>query len=548
MKVTKIQKPKKKERAALYARFSEGANQREESITGQMRENHLYCEKNDLVVVKEYADHHISGRTDNRPQFQQMIKDAADGLFDVVVCYKTERFARNRFDAAIYKYKLKKYGVRVTYSKLSIPKGPEGIILESVLEGLDEYYSWDLAQKINRGMYDNALKAMSTGGPIPYGLKIVNKKYTVDEEKAPIVREIFTRYASGEQITFIIDDLNKRGILTAKGNSFNKSSLHRMFKNKKYIGIYEHKSSDENFDDIIIENAISPIIDIDIFNKVQERVKMNHRKKRRKKNAKKVNDLLQKNEEICSPDVDNVDNIDSVDFMLSGKIYDRACGGHFVGDSGTSKNKKTYYYYTCINRKLKKGKCKTRSIRKEEIEKAVFDITREILDDNVIDFIAEKIEEIQAEKKNLNSLQYLESELTKIKNQINNLLKAIEAGIFTESTKNRLLELENNQIKLENEILIEKKRLSMPKLTKERISFFLKNLLLEKNSKEELQKKILADFVDAVIIDGNSMLISYRFNSENNIVSADFDAIKNAFNDVRMRSKWWSVSDETRTF
>lgn len=543
MKVTKIQKPKKKERAALYARFSEGANQREESITGQMRENHLYCEKNDLVVVKEYADHHISGRTDNRPQFQQMIKDAADGLFDVVVCYKTERFARNRFDAAIYKYKLKKCGVRVTYSKLSIPKGPEGIILESVLEGLDEYYSWDLSQKINRGMYDNALKAMSTGGPIPYGLKIVNKKYCIDEEKAPIVREIFTRYASGEQITFIIDDLNKRGILTAKGNSFNKSSLHRMFKNKKYIGIYEHKSSDENFDDIIIENAISPIIDIDIFNKVQERVKMNHRKKRRKKNAKKVNDLLQKNEEICSLDVDNVDNIDSVDFMLSGKIYDRACGGHFVGDSGTSKNKKTYYYYTCINRKLKKGKCKTRSIRKEEIEKAVFDITREILDDNVIDFIAEKIEEIQAEKKNLNSLQYLESELTKIKNQINNLLKAIEAGIFTESTKNRLLELENNQIKLENEILIEKKRLSMPKLTKERISFFLKNLLLEKNSKEELQKKILADFVDAVIIDGNSMLISYRFNSENNIVSVDFDAIKNAFNDVRMRSKWWRIGD-----
>lgn len=543
MKVTKIQKPKKKERAALYARFSEGANQREESITGQMRENHLYCEKNDLVVVKEYADHHISGRTDNRPQFQQMIKDAADGLFDVVVCYKTERFARNRFDAAIYKYKLKKCGVRVTYSKLSIPKGPEGIILESVLEGLDEYYSWDLSQKINRGMYDNALKAMSTGGPIPYGLKIVNKKYTVDEEKAPIVREIFTRYASGEQITFIIDDLNKRGILTAKGNSFNKSSLHRMFKNKKYIGIYEHKSSDENFADIIIENAISPIIDIDIFNKVQERVKMNHRKKRRKKNAKKVNDLLQKNEEICSLDVDNVDNIDSVDFMLSGKIYDRACGGHFVGDSGTSKNKKTYYYYTCINRKLKKGKCKTRSIRKEEIEKAVFDITREILDDNVIDFIAEKIEEIQAEKKNLNSLQYLESELTKIKNQINNLLKAIEAGIFTESTKNRLLELENNQTKLENEILIEKKRLSMPKLTKDRISFFLKNLLLEKNSKEELQNKILADFVDAVIIDGNSMLISYRFNSENNIVSADFDAIKNAFNDVRMRSKWWRIGD-----
>lgn len=529
MKINRIPKPKKKERAALYARFSEGANQREESITGQMRENHLYCEKNDLVVVKEYADHHITGRTDNRPQFQQMIQDAEDGLFDVVVCYKTERFARNRFDAAIYKYKLKKCGVRVTYSKLSIPKGPEGIILESVLEGLDEYYSWDLSQKINRGMYDNALKAMSTGGPIPFGLKIVNKKYAVDEEKAPIVREIFTRYASGEQISSIIENLNQRGILTAKGRPFNKSSLHRMFKNKKYIGIYEHISSDENFDDVIIENAIPPIVDVDIFNKVQERVKMNHRK------TKKTNISPQNIEENCPL---------NTDFLLSGKVYDRACGGHFVGDSGTSSNKKTYYYYTCINRKLKKGKCKTKSIRKDLLEKAVFDITKEcILDDDVIDFISERIEEIQSEKKTSKSLPNLENELAKNKNQINNLLKAIEAGIYTESTKNRLIELENIQTKLENEILIEKKRLLIPKLTKDRISFFLKNLLLENNSKEELQKKILSDFVDAIIIEENSMLISYRFNGENNIVAADFNAIKNASEDVRKRFKWWRIGD-----
>ena len=127
-------------------------------------------------------------------------------------------------------------------------------------------------------------------------------------------------------------------------------------------------------------------------------------------------------------------------------------------------------------------------------------------------------------------------------------MKAIEAGIYTESTKNRLIELENIQTKLENEILIEKKRLLIPKLTRDRISFFLKNLLLENNSKEELQKKILSDFVDAIIIEENSMLISYRFNGENNIVAADFNAIKNASEDVRKRSKWWTIRNDFRTF
>ena len=114
--------------------------------------------------------------------------------------------------------------------------------------------------------------------------------------------------------------------------------------------------------------------------------------------------------------------------------------------------------------------------------------------------------------------------------------------------KKTVIELENIQTKLENEILIEKKRLLIPKLTRDRISFFLKNLLLENNSKEELQKKILSDFVDAIIIEGNSMLISYRFNGENNIVAADFNAIKNASEDVRKRSKWWTFRNDIRTF
>lgn len=532
---------KSKQRAALYARFSPGPNQREESIVGQMRENHLYCDKNNLVVVKEYADRSLTGRTDDRPEFQQMIHDAEAGLFDCVVCYKTDRFARDRFDAAVYKNKLKKFGVRVLYSKMSIPEGPEGIILESVLEGLDEYYSKDLAQKINRGLYDNALEGKSTGGPTPFGYKIdENKHYIIDEDAAPIVQEIFLRYAKGELASAICEDLNNRGIKTARKGRFNKGSLHRMFKNEKYIGIYRHKSSDENFEDVVLFDVVPPLIDEDVFLKVQKRVQSNHRQtKRANSNSQNENSNLLYN----------------VDFMLSGKILDLACGSHFVGDSGTSATNAVYYYYTCNNRKLRKG-CKTKSLRKDFIEDLVFEQTKEnILSETVIEHISTQIEKIQNEKEDKNALNMLEKQLLEVKKNLKNILKAIEAGIYTATTKDRLLQLEDQQAKLEAEILFEQRRLAAPKFTKDRVVFFLQSLLSGELNEYEMKKRILDDFVDAVVIDGHYAIISYRFNGVDNVSETDFEAmlkvadkIQNTPEEVRKCSEWWSIRNDSRTF
>ena len=503
-----------KKRAALYARFSPGPNQREESITGQMRENQLYCDKNDFVVVAQYADRSITGRTDDRPQFQQMISDAEKGLFDVIVCYKTDRFARDRFDAAVYKNKLKKFGVRVLYSKMSIPEGPEGIILESVLEGLDEYYSKDLAQKILRGLYDNALEGKSTGGPTPYGYKIVDKKYVIDTEKAPIVQEIFTRYAAGELIVSIIDDLNNRGLRTQRNGLFNKNSLHRMFKNEKYIGIYRHKSTDENFEDVVLYDVIPPIIDENLFTKVQQRFSLNYHHKKRAT--------------LFAP-TEKTKLLQNVDFILSGKIYDSCCGGYYVGDSGQSKSG-TYYYYTCVNKKARKG-CRSKSLRKESFENAVFDRLKEnVLNDKMIDFISEQIDKIQSEKQDKNSLKLIESQLLEVKKSLKNILSAIENGIYTDSTKYRLLELEDQQFKLESELKFEQSRLNAPKLSKERVIFFLKSLTETCEDHDELKKQILSTFVDAVVMDNENkkMIISCRFNGDGDVIESDFSALKNA--------------------
>ena len=157
--------------AVIYARYSSD-NQREESIEGQIRECTAYAEKNGFTVVKHYIDRAVSAKTDNRPQFQQMIKDSERGIFDVIIVWKLDRFARNRYDSARYKTQLKRNGVKLVSATEVISAGPEGIILESVLEGYAEYYSADLPEKVVRGMTENALKGKFTGDAIPFGYTI----------------------------------------------------------------------------------------------------------------------------------------------------------------------------------------------------------------------------------------------------------------------------------------------------------------------------------------------------------------------------------------
>ncbi len=152
--------------AVIYARYSSD-RQREESIEGQLRECTEYANKNNLTLIGSYVDRALSARTDDRPDFQRMIADSAKGLFEVVLVWKLDRFSRDRYDSAHYKHILKKNGVRLISAKENISDGPEGIILESMLEGYAEYYSAELSQKIRRGQQDNARKCMNNGGNIP---------------------------------------------------------------------------------------------------------------------------------------------------------------------------------------------------------------------------------------------------------------------------------------------------------------------------------------------------------------------------------------------
>ena len=122
----------------IYARYS-SSGQRDESIEGQLRDCHAFAERYNIHIIEEYCDRAMTGTSDRRPEFQRMIRDSSKGQFNVVITWKNDRFARSRYDSAVYKAKLKQNGVRLLYAKESIPDGPEGIVLESVMEGFAEY-------------------------------------------------------------------------------------------------------------------------------------------------------------------------------------------------------------------------------------------------------------------------------------------------------------------------------------------------------------------------------------------------------------------------
>lgn len=176
-------------------------SQREESIEGQLRECKAFAEKNGITIFGTYIDRALSAKTDNRPQFQKMIQDSGKRLFDVVLVWKLDRFARNRYDSAQHKNTLKKNGVKVVSATEQIAEDSTGILIESILEGYAEYYSVELSEKVRRGQKENALKGKYNGGGMPMGfVKNSQQEYEIDPITAPVVLGAFKRYSNGELI------------------------------------------------------------------------------------------------------------------------------------------------------------------------------------------------------------------------------------------------------------------------------------------------------------------------------------------------------------
>lgn len=220
-----------------------------------------------MVITANYIDRAYSARTDRRPEFRRMLSDSKKGGFDVVLVYKIDRFARNKNDAAVHRNALTKNRVKLISATEVISSGPEGIILESMLDGMAEYYSANLSQNIRRGQDTNAQNGKNNGGrPLLGYKKGEDNTLIIDPKTSPIVLDIFTQYDSGEKMVSIMASLNNRGLLTRERKTFTRTSFTHILSNRKYLGEYKYR-------DVVIPNSFPDIVPIDLFNRVQERLK-----------------------------------------------------------------------------------------------------------------------------------------------------------------------------------------------------------------------------------------------------------------------------------
>lgn len=469
---------------ALYVRYS-SANQTEQSIEGQIRVCTDFCQRHGFRIVEIYADRATSASKDieKRVEFLRMIKDSEKKNFQAVIVYKLDRFARSRYDSANYKYRLRKNGVQLISATENISNDPEGIILESVLEGMAEFYSAELSQKINRGMKESAYKHNSIGGVIPLGYKSEGKKLVIDEETAPIVRQAFEMYAEGHSVVEICRLFNARGYKTSKGTRFGKSSFSRMFHNERYIGVYQYH-------DYRAEDAIPAIIDKKLFYQVQARMKSNNR----------------------SPGQHKAKHF----YLLSGKLYCGHCGSKMNASSNTTSG---YTYYECYGKKNLHVDCHKRNLRQDFIEDVVIRDAMSLLTDENIEQIAEV-----AIRTNLHDVEgntdipAIKDRLHETTLSLSNLVKAIENGLAPETLVKRMVELEKDKKTLEEELKREEKKVIY--LDKEQVIFWLEQFKGGDIEDDDFRRLLVNLFVNSVTVwdeedDHFKVTIAYNLSSLN---------------------------------
>lgn len=467
----------------LYLRYS-SSGQSDQSIEGQLRDCRAFCKANHYRIVAIYIDRATTARKDveKRIHLMEMIADSAKQNWDYVVVWKLDRFSRNRNDSAIMKMRLRKNGVKVLSATEHLSDNPESILLESVLEGMAEFFSAELSQKVTRGMRESALKCHSVGGHVPLGYKIKDHKLVVDPDTAHIVQEAFALYANGVSVAEIARKFNAAGYKTAKNTEFNRSSFKVMFQNVRYIGTYTYK-------DIRIENGVPAIIDRELFDAVQRRLSKTATAPARGK-AK-------------------------VDYLLSGKLFCGHCGASMNGESGVGRSGKTYHYYSCYTKKRRLG-CEKRPLRKDYIEEIVARSAFELLTDQLIDEIADMaIKQSEQDMVNETRIPQLTEQLSEIEKSIANITTAIEKGIASETLMNRLVQLEHEKKTINKEIKSEEKYVY--RIDRDQIVFWLSQFKYGNIEDESFRRRLIDLLVNSVTVwdepDGYKITTAYNLTS-----------------------------------
>lgn len=464
--------------AVIYARYSSDS-QSEQSIEGQLRVCKDYAQKNDIVIIDTYIDRAMSGTNDNRIAFQKMIKDSSNHQFSIVLVYKLDRFSRNKYESVIHKKTLKDNGVKIVSCMENIPDTPEGTLMEALLEGFNQYFSEELTQKVNRGLRESWLKGNATGGQHVFGYDIVNKKYVVNKYEKEIVFKAFDMYSNGYRARVIAENLNELGYHRIDSKSFDEKYVLYILHNSRYTGIVEHHG-------VKYDKIFPKIIDDVLW--------------------KKVNSINEENKLAPSR------KKEIYDYILSGKLICGVCNHRMFGESGTSHTKEIHYYYSCASKRKKRCECNKKSIQKQYLEDIVINAISKLLgSEQNIEYLATRIFECNQNRVNDNTtLKLLEGQKKDIYKASQNIIKAIEQGIITDMTKERLQQLETQLAEIEIEINKEKiKYYSL--LSKEEIEHFLRKQVFEDMSDIKIRKLVINTFVRQIYLYEDKIIILFNF-------------------------------------
>lgn len=271
--------------AAAYVRVSTD-DQLEYSPDSQLEVIRDYARRNSIILPEEYIFTEEEGRSGrksaNREKFQQVIglAKAPDHPVDMILLWKFSRFARNQEEAIFYKNRLRRLGVDVVSVSEPLPEGPFGSLVERIIEWQDEYYSINLAQEVRRGMTEKA-KRGQLQSTASFGYRVDKQHNTLVPvpEEAELVREMFRRFLAGEALFAIAKWLNSLGVRTHRGSAFENRTVEYILRNPVYIGKLRWTPTGRtrrdfnNPDTLIVDAAHAPLVDMQTWDAVQERMR-----------------------------------------------------------------------------------------------------------------------------------------------------------------------------------------------------------------------------------------------------------------------------------
>lgn len=473
--------------AIAYYRFS-SHSQNEASIDQQREQAQAFAEAHGYHIVKEYEDAAMSGTTSDRPQYQLMLSEVGTIRPAVLILWKTDRLGRDRYELADAKRRIRDAGCRVCLIAEPTPDdSPESVLMETMMEGMAEFYSRQLSQNIRRGMTYNAEHALYNGHKVwGYGVDD-EKRYVADDAVAPFVVDMFTRYADGEAMQSICDDFNARGLRTTRGALFGVKTMNKLLKNRAYIGEYHHGG-------VTVEGGMPQIVDEELFDRAQARLAENKCNGSRRRASAQAEDAPR--------------------YWLTGKLFCGECGGSMQGVSGTSKTGAKHYYYYCKEQRAKR--CSKRPVRKEWVEGVVTDILKGFLDDseNLASIAVDAAKYYEGHYKGTDYLAGLEQQRRDVEKGLANFVRAIEVGIFNEATQRRMAELQAHKEALDDAIAAEMVRQSLFE-DEHSIRAYYDRFLHADFDNAEVRDSVMEYFVDKIYLHEDRLVVTSWYSEDN---------------------------------